>query len=98
MSMKGPESELERQFCRLAGEHGGRAEKLVLLGENDFPDRTVMLPGAIIGFAELKAPGERMTPGQRQWMTILQAFGFPCGCYDNIEACDRFFRKMKGEY
>ncbi len=47
------ESELERRFCRLVEQAGGKAYKFVSPGNSGVPDRIVVLPGGRIGFVEL---------------------------------------------
>ena len=52
------ESELERKFCRLVGQSGGKAYKFTSPGNSGVPDRLVVLPEGRIGFVELKQGGE----------------------------------------
>ncbi len=51
------ESELERKFCRLVGQSGGKAYKFTSPGNSGVPDRLVVLPEGRIGFVELKQGG-----------------------------------------
>ena len=92
--MKKPETKLEEQSCRLVQDYGGRAEKLVLETDRGFPDRTLFFPNQVIGFIELKQPGGRLSPHQRKWLQILQAFGHPVGAYESLWDVERFIRRI----
>ena len=41
-----------------------------------FPDKTILLPGGITVFAELKRPKGEIRPGQPYWRKRLQGMGF----------------------
>jgi len=74
------ESELEKKFCRLVKQAGGKAYKFVSPGNAGVPDRMVVLPGARIGFVELKSPGEQLKELQRFRCAELEKLG----CYTAV--------------
>ena len=74
------ESELERKFCRLVAQAGGKAYKFVSPGNTGVPDRIVVLPGGRVGFVELKREGGK--PGKLQ--RLRQAELEKLGCYTAV--------------
>lgn len=71
------ERTVERFFREETKRRGGIALKLVAIPLVGFPDRTIIGPGARIGFAELKKRGGSPDPAQRYWIRKLASFGFP---------------------
>ena len=67
------ETYLEKEVRR----KGGRAFKLACIGLRNFPDRTVLLPGGYIVFAECKVPKKDLRKTQ-QWFKdkVLVPLGF----------------------
>jgi hypothetical protein len=57
-------------------ERGGLCLKLIALGKNNFPDRTILAPGGKIFFVELKAEGKDLRPTQAWFKRILLRLGF----------------------
>lgn len=55
---------------------GGLCLKFVSPGFTGVPDRIILLPGAVIAFAELKAPSKRERPRQDFVQRLLRRFGF----------------------
>lgn len=80
------ESELERKFCRLVAQAGGRAYKFVSPGNAGVPDRLVVLPGGKVGFVELKREGGRPRKLQRLRMEELEALGCFTAVVDGPES------------
>lgn len=89
------ESELERRFCRLVEQAGGKAYKFVSPGNSGVPDRIVVLPGGRIGFVELKRPGE--TPWKLQQFRRQELEGL--GCYtavvDSLECAEAVITELQ---
>ena len=79
------EKALEQKLVRMVRGQGGLAVKFVSPGLAGVPDRLVLLPGGIIAFCELKAPGKTPGPLQLRRMEQLQALGFRVYVVDNIE-------------
>lgn len=73
---------------------GGRAFKWVSPGTAGVPDRIVLLPGGRVIFAELKAPGGRLSALQRRRIEELRSLGFVAVVLDSPEAVDRFVKEI----
>jgi hypothetical protein len=72
------ESRLEERCVQRVEQLGGLALKLQIPGVRGFPDRTIMLPGAVIFFAEFKRlKTGRVSTQQNRWAERLRARGFP---------------------
>ena len=75
---------------------GGKAYKFVSPGNNGVPDRLVCLPGGRGIFVELKAPGKKPTPLQRNQQKFLHTLGFEVwGAVDSKEKVDFFIQYCK---
>lgn len=73
-------SEVERR--------GGMCVKFPPLFFAGFPDRIVLLPGELIVFVELKAPGEKPSALQSRVHAKLQRLGFLVWVADSKERVD----------
>jgi hypothetical protein len=62
MEMKIDEKTIEKKLINAVKSMGGIAPKFVSPGFDGMPDRLVLLPGGVMAFAELKAPGKKPTP------------------------------------
>lgn len=71
------EKEIERKLRDGVCAEGGYCLKLVCPGFTGMPDRLILLPGGVMAFAELKAPGQRERQRQRFVQKRLQRMGFP---------------------
>lgn len=73
----GPEAKVEADIVAWATSMGGVALKLKLEGVRGFPDRTILLPGGILLFVEVKEPkGGVVSQQQKDWIKKLTALGF----------------------
>lgn len=88
------ESEVEKYLVRRAKELGGKAFKFVSPGCSGVPDRIVVLPGGMIGFLELKAPGEEPRPEQKHRIRQLRTLGCVAGVADSQESAERFLSDL----
>ena len=70
------EKDIEKHLTRAVGRAGGLCMKWVCPGWSGVPDRIVLLPGAKIGFVEVKAPGKKPRPLQVSRLTLLRKLGF----------------------
>lgn len=69
----------------------GKAYKFVSPGNTGVPDRLVCLPGGVMFFVELKAPGRKPSPVQQARQKELEALGASVyGCMDSKSAVDDF--------
>lgn len=73
------EKAIESYFRTAIQKRGGRALKFVSPGADGVPDRLVLMPGGVAGFAEIKAPGKHVRPDGLQafWLRELSRLGFP---------------------
>lgn len=71
------ENQIERLLVKEIEKMGGKCLKLVNQGANNFPDRTILLPGAYIALAECKDKGKDLRETQ-QWYRdeVLMPLGF----------------------
>lgn len=69
------EARLERKCKEAVRAAGGVFIKLVPAVEVGLPDRLVLLPGGVVWFVELKAPGGRLGPKQGFWERRLRKLG-----------------------
>ena len=93
MNEKGIESRL-RKDVKAAG---GLALKFVSPGYAGVPDRVVLMPGGMMCFAELKAPGKVMRPLQMRRKKQLESLGFKVFCIDSMEQIKDLINEMGGD-
>ena len=67
---------VEQALVKAVKAVGGICPKFVSPGFDGVPDRIVLLPGAKVGFVEVKAPGKRPGPLQRSRHELLKGLGF----------------------
>lgn len=99
------EQQIERYLKRVVEKTGGYCLKFVSPGFAGVPDRIILLPGAQVLFAELKAPGKKPRPNQKAVHRILEKLGFTVfGCVDSYTAadavartCEEIARKGEGD-
>lgn len=89
------ESALERRLVREVKKLGGRALKWVSPGNRGVPDRIVVLPGSLIAFVEMKAPGKPLEPLQKKWAKTLRDMGFKTYKVDSDAGIDDFIAEVK---
>ena len=70
------EKELERKLTEDTKDRDGVAFKFVSPGHAGVPDRLVLLPGAHIGFVEVKAPGQEPRKLQLAMHRLIRRLGF----------------------
>ena len=84
--MKGPEAIIEEAIVNWAKSIGGLALKLKIDGVRGFPDRTLLLPGGIVVFVEVKKrKGGVVSRQQEQWLRKLQELGFQAFVATSLE-------------
>lgn len=89
------ESELERKFCRLVEQQGGKAYKFVSPGNAGVPDRIAILPGGRVGFIELKKPGEAPRKQQEFRQQELAALGCYTAIVDSLDCAEAVLDELK---
>lgn len=73
---------------------GGIAYKFTSPGNSGVPDRIVILPGNRIVFVELKAPGGKPTPLQRNQHKRLLQLGCDVRLIDSREQVDALLQEL----
>ena len=79
------EKNTEQKLVMAVRAAGGIAPKLVSPGFDGMPDRMVLLPGARIGFVEVKAPGKKPRPLQASRHRLLESLGFRVYVIDDTD-------------
>ena len=87
------EKRLEQIFCSKIKQKGGMPFKFVSPGMSGVPDRLVLLPGGKIAFAEIKAPGEKLSPKQAKLAQRMECLGHPVWLIDGLEGMAAFLRE-----
>lgn len=88
------EKALESFLCRRAKELGGVALKFASSHATGFPDRLVLLPGATVGWAEMKSKGKKATRLQLTRIRFLRLLGFPAEVIDSREGIEEFLMRL----
>lgn len=79
------ECTLELKLVKETRKRGGVALKFVSPSFSGMPDRLVLLPHGVMGFVEVKAPGERPKPLQKSRHAMLREMGFPVFVLDHSD-------------
>ena len=79
------EKDIERRLVSEVKKRGGIAIKMLSANYNGLPDRLILLPGEILVFVELKAPGKKPRSLQLKRHRELWALGFKVYVIDGIE-------------
>ena len=77
------EKQVEQKLVSAVKSRDGICPKLVSPGTDGMPDRMVLLPGARMGFVEVKAPGQKPRPLQEKRHRLLRKLGFPVFVLDD---------------
>ncbi len=75
---------IEQELVKAVRGMGGICPKFTSPGMNGMPDRIVLLPGGRIGFVELKAPGKKPRPVQKNRIRQLRRLGFYATVIDGV--------------
>ena len=76
---------IEQKLVTAVKTKGGIAPKFVSPSFAGMPDRLILLPGGLMAFAELKAPGMKPRPLQVARHEMLRRLGFRVYVIDGIE-------------
>jgi hypothetical protein len=79
------ERTLELKLVKETRKRGGVALKFVSPSFSGMPDRLILLPQQVMGFVEVKAPGERPRPLQQSRHAMLREMGFPVFVLDHSD-------------
>ena len=91
------EKDIESRLRKDVKAAGGLALKFVSPGYAGVPDRIVLMPGGMMCFAELKAPGKVMRPLQMRRKKLLESLGFKVFCIDSMEQIKDLINEMGGD-
>ena len=71
------EKDIEQKLRKMVESHGGLCLKWVCPGWSGVPDRIILLPGALVIFAETKRPkGGKLSKLQEKWAEWLDEMDF----------------------
>lgn len=79
------EKAIETKLVKNVKSLGGIALKITSANCDGMPDRLVLLPNGKMAFIELKAPGKKLRPLQKNRKRRLEAIGFLVFCIDGAE-------------
>ena len=79
------ERDIEKAFVNRVKTIGGTAKKFTSPGRRSVPDRIVTLPGNVVIFVELKAPGKKPTKLQLRDHQRRRALGCDVRVIDSLE-------------
>ncbi len=65
------EKTIEHKVVEYIESLGGKCWKFVSPSETGVPDRIVLLPGGVVGFLEMKRPGEKPSDKQELVLSVL---------------------------
>lgn len=85
MHHKASESDIERRLVVEVRKAGGMCLKFTSPSTRGVPDRIVLLPGGMVSFVELKAPGKKPTRLQRIMHERIRSLGFRVSVVDSTE-------------
>ncbi len=71
------EKQIEQKLVKYVTDLGGWALKLSSPGTSGLPDRLLLMPGGIVAFVEVKAPGKKPRALQQVQMRRLKQLGAP---------------------
>ena len=89
------ERDVENSLVSAVKRLGGMCPKFVSPGLDGVPDRIILMPGARVAFAELKAPGKKMRPLQVKRKRQLESLGFQVYCIDNTKQIGGVLREIR---
>ena len=91
------EREIEKRLVTVVKNHGGLCLKLASPGTIGVPDRIIIYPNGVVGFAELKRPGAAPRPLQQYWLEQLRKMGLPARAIDSKSEAVNFALMLKLE-
>ena len=84
------EKDIEKYFMRRVAQMGGRAYKFVSPSNRGVSDRVVCLPDGTTHFIELKRPGGKLSPLQRQFAAEMAVLNQSYDCIWSKEEVDKW--------
>lgn len=90
------EKQIEQKLTLMAKSRGGIAPKFVSPPFAGMPDRLILMPGGMMAFAELKAPGMKPRALQVARLEMLRRLGFRVYVIDGIEQIEGMLDELAG--
>ena len=78
------EKTIEQKLVKAVKATGGICPKFVSPGMDGMPDHLILLPGGLIAFIEVKAPGKKARPLQLHRHDQLRKLGFRVFVLDSV--------------
>jgi Holliday junction resolvase-like predicted endonuclease len=78
------EADIENEVVAWCKANGGEALKLKLEGQRGWPDRTILMPGGVVVFVELKHKAKPSFQ-QLRWLARLEELGFTAGICHSLD-------------
>lgn len=88
------ESDIETYLRKKVEASGGKCWKWVSPGRRGVPDRIVIMPGGVVAFVELKAPGKKERHDQVRVQKILRDLG--CLVYSSVDSKEKVDKLVSG--
>lgn len=88
------EKNIEAYLVKRVKEIGGIAYKFVSPAHRGVADRVVCLPGGVVWFVELKAPGGRLSPLQKVFEDDMARLGQRYVCLWSKEQVDAWVKEL----
>jgi hypothetical protein len=82
------ERDIEKALVKRITALGGTCEKFTSPARRSVPDRIVCLPGGVVEFVELKAPGKKPTEKQERDHLRRRAIGCVVRVIDSLKGID----------
>ena len=90
------EKVIEAKLCCRVRDAGGMCPKLISPGMDGMPDRLILMPGARVAFAEIKAPNQKPRALQTYRHEQLRALGFPVYVVDDLDQIAGIIDELTG--
>lgn len=89
------EKAIEAYLGKLVKEAGGISLKYTNGNASGYPDRLLLLPGGVMGWAEIKSQGETPTKLQATRINKLRRLGFMAWICDSREKAEQIVEQLK---
>ncbi len=94
VAIKVLEKDIEKKIVAYAKSKGCIVRKFTSPAQRAVPDRIIVTPRGVVGFLEVKRPGNKPTPLQYREMELLAENGAPVEWHDNVEGAKEFINYL----
>lgn len=84
------EKDIEKKIVAYAKSRGCLVRKFTSPSQRAVPDRIIVTPHGVVGFLEVKRPGNKPTPLQYREMELLADNGAKVEWHDDVEEAKKF--------